>query len=149
MLRRRGANPYTQPVTIDLVTVIERFTNQDPKETFPIIHQISVQQHLFWAQWAQTNWKINVINAVIDIMRRYELNELQFHGKTIYIVTMMLKYGIDSQKFAEDRQGMRHLIEATLRIFLQYHVYHSCILLLELLIDKFRVTPQLIFELGK
>ncbi|RYH28291.1 hypothetical protein EON65_12795 [archaeon] len=148
-MRRKSINPFTQPITSDLVTIIENFVRQDPKQTFPVIHQLSCQQHLFFAQWAQARWDIGTINAVVDIMKRYELNDLQFHGKTIYVVTMMLQYGVDIKIFSRDEDGLKSLIETTLRILLQYHPYHSCLILLKLLVEKFEVTPKLIFDIGE
>eukprot|EP01031_Cornospumella_fuschlensis_P038566 gene38566-46878_t len=60
----------------------------------------------------------------------------------------MLQYGVDSAIFSQQQDGIKSLVETVLRILLQYPCYHSCLILLKLLIDKFAVTAHLIFDIG-
>jgi hypothetical protein len=149
MRRTSASAPFAVPLPADLVVVIKSFIQGDPKDGFLRVYRLATEQHIYWHQWMCLKWDVPTLQAVVDIMRRYELNELQFHGKTVYIASMMLRYGMDASQLPADSMIMTTLLENILRLILEYPVYHSCFLLLDILVDRFALPVQRIFEIGE
>lgn len=133
---------------MDLAFTIHSFVTH-PKDTFPKIFRMVTEQHLFYNQWVRMHWDHHVLQNIVDVMKRYELNDLQFHGKTVFICLMMLQHGFDPAQLPSDSSLLDDLVETLLRLLVQFPVYNNCFLLLDLLVQRYGMNIRRIFEIGK
>lgn len=173
---RRFSRHRDDPLPDHLIDLIHAFLN-NPKGKLVDIHYAISEEYLYYSQWSTLQWKEEEeLQGLIDLLRRYELNGLQLHGKPIYLIYHLLKYTVRTEYDGDGRAGgdgagdknenvmtegltrrgrkvsvglLDDLIELLLRILLEYPAYLKCFQLLDLLVTQYDVSPRKIFDIGK
>lgn len=150
----RFGNRIVPPSHVNLESVVKVFSAGGKiKDILPVIIRINAEDHRYLQQWKDARWEVTHIQGILNLIEKYELNDLQLQGKALWTLSMMLAYGgkesEDLQKM-KDNEDLVHLFHETLlKLLLEFTVYNTVIDIFRSLIKYYGFDSRKIFEIGR
>jgi hypothetical protein len=145
---------YIKNTSIDVEDAIETFVSgRNIKESLPQIVKIASEQHKYLKQWKESRWSFSVIRSLVDIIKKYEVNDLHLQGRSVWVLLMCLEHGgkqsTELQSMKDDEEFVCFLIEAMFKIIFEFTIYMQSIEILRLLVQFYGFNAAKVFEIGK
>lgn len=139
---------HKRVVEVDLIDILNVVLKGNPLNSFSKLLSLNIEPHTYLRQWKELDITLETIEKVIDIIKRYEANDLQLRGKGVWLLSMCLKYCYHkTEKLPKDSQIS--LVETLFRITLEQHVHVECVEILQLVLDKMELSAKEIFAVGR
>jgi hypothetical protein len=136
---------------LDLKAVVQLIISGNIQDGLQKIQKVCESEHYYFSQWRSIGWPVDTTKGVIESIRRHELFDLNFKGKAVWVLFMMLKYGNQPNPehyFDGQREILITLSAALLKLLIEFPIYNLCHTILKLLFEKYHVDPELVFETG-
>lgn len=136
-----------QAISNEIQSIIHSLQSENPITMLPRISKIYMHSHLYLNQWKSLEINIDVLKNIISIVRRYEANALQLHGKGLWLLSMILQYTCNKIEFNDFIHKM--LYDTLIRIAVEHPVHFVCTSILTFHLDNCNRTIAIkIFETG-
>lgn len=140
------------PKPLDVERTIQSILRGDTKEGFSSIVSITCSNHTYLSQWKSIEWSLATFKGVVEVVRRYEVDELKYDGRSAWILYMMLEYGTQTRSweyFEEDHDLISTMIATLLRILVEHGNYNQIFLTFRTLMNSYNLNGSQLFQIGK
>ncbi len=137
---------------IDVESTVQAILQGDTKDGFSTLVTISCSNHTFFSQWKSIEWKLSTFKGMVEVVRRYEVDELKYDGRSAWILYMMLEYGAQDRSWAyfeDNRELINTMIATLLRILIEHSNYNQIFLIFRTLQNSYGLNPSEVFIIGK
>lgn len=139
---------HKRVIEVDLIDILNVVLKGNPLNSFSKLLSLNIEPHTYLQQWKELDVALDTIEKVIDIIKRYEANDLQLRGKGVWLLSMCLKYCYHkTEKLPKEAQIS--LVETLFRITMEQHIHLECVEILQLILEKMDLTPKEVFAVGK
>lgn len=139
---------HRRVIEVDLIDILNVVLKGNPLNSFSKLLTLNIEPHTYLQQWKDLDVALDTIEKVIDIIKRYEANDLQLRGKGVWLLSMCLKYCYHkTEKLSKEAQIS--LVETIFRITMEQHIHIECVEILQLVLDKMDLSAKEVFAVGK
>jgi hypothetical protein len=119
---------------IDLKQTLMKLPINNREELYMLLRNIFQYSHIYYSEWKDIVIDTHVVHEVVNIIRRYESNELQLHGDGVRLLYQLST--VTSNKHAIIQVlSDASVIELLLRLLLEHPIYGICISILDQIVS--------------